>query len=185
MSINTLTEESLLRSKDYRAKRARDIERDLERNGKMGKAPETAIATAAEKQPPDAKNALSMLIKYIPTESVTLYIAAISASAALLTLGITAKMVYWFFGALTPILLLVIFFGKRRAAKLPPIPPVKEWPWWETVAATIAFLVWALAVPNNPYINGQTQGAIAGFFAIFVSTILSVFENLFKRPAEA
>ena len=178
MSINALTQESLIRSRDYRAAVSRNLDRNQERDTNRSAATTTTSDTGAS-------NALSMLVKYIPTESITLYVAAIAAAPALATLRISTIAIYWFFGILTPILTLAIYFGKRRAAKLKPIPKPAEWPWWETIAGTIAFLVWALAVPNNPYIEGQTQGAIAGFFAIFISTILSVFENVFKSPAEA
>jgi uncharacterized membrane protein YfcA len=132
-------------------------------------------------------NALSMLVKYIPTESITLYIAALSAVEALQTFSnyITTKFIYWFFAILTTILVLVIYFGKRKVAKLQPtIPPLKEWPWWKTIAATIAFLIWALAVPGNFYVVGALKGALVGFVAVFISTMLSVFELLFDRPAE-
>ncbi len=133
-------------------------------------------------------NALSMLVKYIPTESITLYIAALSAAAALKSFAyfITTEFIYWFFAVLTPVLVLVIYFGKRKVAKLKPtVPNLLEWPWWKTIAATIAFLIWALAVPSNPYINDPLQSALVGFLAVFVSTILSVLEPLFDRPAEA
>jgi hypothetical protein len=180
MSINALTQESLMRSRDYRAAVSRDLERNHERD--LNRSVPTTTTTASNT---GASNALSMLVKYIPTESITLYVAAISAASSLATLGVTTKIIYWFFGILTPLLTLAIYFGKRRAAKLKAIPKPAEWPWWETVAGTIAFLVWALAIPNNPYIDGPTQGALAGFFALFISTILRVFENLFKSPAES
>jgi hypothetical protein len=91
-------------------------------------------------------------------------------------------VIYWFFAILTPLLVVVIYLGKRRVANLPTIPALPDWPWWKTFAATIAFLVWALAVPNNPYINGDVASALVGVLAIFVSTILSVLEPLFDRP---
>lgn len=166
MSINSLTETEVRRSLSERAAAA-------------GVAPPVGMAAAGNA----INNALSMLVKYIPTESVTLYVAALSAVTALKSLWtwITALHIYWFFGLFTPILFALIFLGKRRAAGLPTFPPLGEWPWWKTFAATVAFLVWALAVPGNPYINGETGGAVAGFLAIFISTVLSVLEPLFDR----
>jgi hypothetical protein len=60
-------------------------------------------------------NALDSLSRYIPTEIVTLYVATLSAMAALmatLTLVTDVKL-YWFFAVLTPVLLLLILAGKR------------------------------------------------------------------------
>lgn len=178
MSIDSLTDSEIRRSKKLRQFRSQgDASEDLASNRTQG-----------ESDDKQATNTLSMLVKYIPTESITLYVAALSAVAALQSFSprITPKVIYWFFATLTPILVLVIYFGKRSVAKLKPtVPTLWQWPWWKTIAATIAFLVWALAVPTNPYIDGALKSALVGFLAIFVSTILSVFEPLFDRPAEA
>ncbi|HEX8141034.1 MAG TPA: hypothetical protein VF553_00455 [Pyrinomonadaceae bacterium] len=180
MSINSLTDAELRQSPDYRALRnalpARAVQARAE--GKPGTAD-----TEAEGEK-NVSNALSQLVKYIPTETITLYVAAISAATALKTIGITELGIYWFFAVLTPLLVVLIYLGKRKAAGLPVIPPLADWPWWKTIAATIAYLVWALAVPNNPYVKGDGQGAIAGFFAIFISTLLSVLEQIFDPPAK-
>jgi hypothetical protein len=164
MSINSLTDNQLRNSKDYRA----------------------AIGMIAPPLESSGGNTLSALVKYIPTESVTLYVAALSAAPALKMIWerLTETVIYWFFGILTAVLVMLIYFGKRRVAGLRAIPlKLVEWPWWKTVAATIAFFVWALAVPNNPYVKSTLASALVGFFAIFVSTILSVLEPLFDRPS--
>lgn len=175
MSINSLTDLELRQSSDFQAATkgfANDEAVDRATGGEAEEVKETGVS-----------NALSMLVRYIPTETITLYVAAISAAAALKTIGVTELIIYWFFGVLTPALVILIYLGKRKAAGLTVIPQISEFPWWKTFAATIAFLVWALAVPNNPYTNGDAQGAIAGFFAIFISTLLSVLEPLFDRPS--
>jgi uncharacterized membrane protein YfcA len=180
MSINSLTDDEIRKSKDFRMSRAEIDSIPREHLAK-------AIAREAYEEN-QVTNTLSMLVKYIPTESITLYVAALSAIEALLSFSpyITSEFVYWFFAILTPILVLVIYFGKRRVANLQPtIPAPWKWPWWKTIAATIAFLIWALAVPSNPYIHGALKSALIGFLALFVSTILSVFEPLFNRPADA
>jgi hypothetical protein len=170
MSINALAEA--------------EVKRDAE------KSPQAANAAAAgggAGGPGPVNNALSMLVKYIPTETITLYVAAISAAAALKGFWprLDETFIYWLFGLLTPVLFAFILLGKRRAAHLSPLVSLKDWPWWKNVAATVAFLVWALAVPGNPYVKGDTSGAVAGFFAIFISTILSVLEPLFDQPSDA
>ena len=154
----------------------------MERAAAAGVAPEGGAGAADENA---VNNALSMLVKYIPTESITLYVAALSAAPALKSVSgqrITESTIYWFFSLFTPVLFAIILLGKRRAARVTPLASLKNWPWWKNLAATIAFLVWALAVPGNPYARGDTSGAVAGFFAIFISTILSILEQIFDNP---
>jgi uncharacterized membrane protein YfcA len=180
MSINSLTDNEIRKSKSFRDAAAGLVDNVVPEHLAM------AVAREAYENN-QVTNALSILVKYIPTESISLYIAALSAVEALKSFSpnITAKFIYWFFAILTPILVLVIYFGKRKVAKLlPTVPPLREWPWWKTIAATIACLIWALAVPSNPYVEGALKSALVGFLAVFVSTILSVFEPLFDRPAD-
>lgn len=131
-----------------------------------------------------------IIFKYIPTESVTLYIAASSITTALITLvpWLSPERIYWFFAALTPLLVLLIYLGKHRdvSGKSISFLSVSKWPLWRMFAATVAFLAWALAVPNNPYIGDNiTLGSVAGFIALFTSTILGVLEPMFeRRPAQ-
>ena len=46
------------------------------------------------------------------------------------------------------------------------------------VAATIAFLVWALAVPGM--MDGAAAQIFAGLGAVIISTLLSVAEGVFE-----
>jgi len=163
MSINSLTEVEV-----RRPLRRRDA--SLNDTGPTGGAA------------PPTNNALSMLVKYIPTESVTLYVAAASAVPALKSLSINEKSIYWFFALLTPVLFALILIGKRKMAG---VKPLADWPWWKTIAATVAFFVWALAVPGPPDISGDTSGAIAGVLALLISTFLSILEPIFDRRPEA
>jgi hypothetical protein len=169
MSINSLTEAEVRRPTPRRE----------------ASFPEMAGPAGVGDPTPPTNNALSMLVKYIPTESVTLYVAAASAVPALKNFSarIDEGSLYWFFGLLTPLLFALILIGKRKAAGVSPSATFKDWPWWKTIAATIAFLVWALAVPGPPDIRGDTSGAIAGVFALFISTFLSILEPIFERPA--
>jgi hypothetical protein len=128
-------------------------------------------------------NALTALVGYIPTEIITLYVTALSAEAALrATFGfIDAAAILWFFVALTPVLLLLIFISKV-AATGDKLPGPAMWPWWKMFAATVAFFVWAIAVPGNPYL-ADTGAAVAGVGAMLVSTLLTVVTPIFERPA--
>jgi hypothetical protein len=140
------------------------------------------LATETPVEPTKGSNALDSLARYIPTEAITLYVAACSAMASLKEkIPANAELwVYWIFVVLTPILFLVIFMGKRRSAGLSALPAISKWPWWKLVAATIAFGVWALAVPTGPYSGGEVSGIVAAFCALFVSTILTLFEPIFE-----
>ena len=134
-----------------------------------------AAATPIEKTP--SSGALDSLVKYIPTELITLYVAATAAlksvtlSAA--TVSLYQQCVYWGFVGLTPILFLLIYLGKRRSQGLPLCPgTAAQWPWWKLIASTIAFGVWALAVP--PLIDTPLGNVAAAFGALFVSTLLTL-----------
>ncbi len=130
----------------------------------------------------DVQNALSALVEYVPAETITLYLATISALAAIP--GLSAVTAYWFFGALTPLLFALIYAGKRRAAGEPRWPGFKLWPWWPMIAATIAFLVWGLTVPGGPSLEIEGGHALTGLLAIVVSTLLGVAGRFFApRPA--
>jgi hypothetical protein len=133
--------------------------------------------------PTSTSTALQGLVKYIPTESATLYLAAASAGEALkATLSFFTPMFsYWFFAALTPILLLLAVLANRRALNLPVFPPFAQWPWWKMFASLVAFLAWGLAVPKNPFSTTALQGAAFAFFAVFVSTLLSLLEGVVEE----
>jgi hypothetical protein len=142
---------------------------------------------AAEKpiQNTPQSSALDGLVKYIPTESITLYVAATAAISSLKATfpSLTPLGLYVAFVALTPVLFLLIYLGKRRSQGLPILPPaVAEWPWWKLIASTIAFAVWALAVP--PLVDSDPGKVVAAFGALLVSTILSLIGGVVE-PAPA
>lgn len=166
MSINALTND-VLRQR-------------VQQGGGTAEATELAV-----QQNQVSKNA-SALVKYIPIESITLYVAAVAATPALQKLwpmGDGNRYVtisYWVFAFLTPVFVLLLDAAKRRSANVQPaFPSLKEWPRWKMSASTFAFLAWALAVPNGPFLrepNLELKGAIGAFLALFVSTLLSLLE---------
>ena len=143
------------------------------------------LATAEPVEPGKASNAFDSLSKYIPTEAVTLYVAAASAMSAFKETFPSVKEagVYWSFVIFTPILFLIIFAGKRREANLKMFPPIVKWPWWKIISSTVAFAVWALAIPTTPYLQGPAGGAVAAFGAVLVSTFLTLLQPIFERKA--
>ncbi len=119
--------------------------------------------------------AASALAKYIPKEIVTLYVAGLSSGSAIkAVVGFGSRLLFYeAFVVLTGPTFLVVYLSFLKANQKP-IPPPRRWPWWRMAASTIAFAVWALAIPGNPLIHGNMGAACAGFFALFVSTFLSL-----------
>lgn len=135
---------------------------------------------------PSREDVFDGLTKYFPTESMTLYVAALSAQKALV--GFWAALTPWALYLsgvfLTPLLFLLILIGKR--AKLPDeplLPRLKQWPWWKLLASTVAFAVWALAVPPQPTPELRTEagGVVAAFLALSVSMALRLLEPIGER----
>lgn len=147
------------------------------------------LAEAPPEEKSKASSAFDALVRFIPTETVTLYVAALAAMPAFEATfsWIDRTSAYWTFAVLTPILVILIILGKRRTAGLPVLPSLWKWPWFKMFAATIAFLVWALAVPSSPYLTGEAGKVVAAFGAVLVSTILTLLEPVFstKAPAQA
>lgn len=145
---------------------------------------DAAAKSGAIIQPPLKDDVLAGLTKYIPTESVTLYVAAVSSLTALKDTGITAPMTFWFFICLTPLLMLLLFLRQLALAGKDWKISAAQWPWWRVIASTIAFAVWALAVPGNPlnFTDSAVSGVIAGFAALFVSTFLNILAPFFEKP---
>ena len=142
-----------------------------------------AAETPIKKTP--ASSALDGLVKYIPTESITLYVAATAAMSSLTATFpyLTTSRLYWGFVVLTPILFLLIYVGKRRSQKLRPLPKsYAQWPWWKLFASTVAFGFWALAVP--PLVSTDPGKVVAAFGALLVSTLLSLIGGVVE-PAES
>lgn len=184
MSINSLTDVEV--RKHVRRRRAAQQQASLSVQAGIPEEEQPGGGEAGSgEKPTPTSNALSLLIKYIPTETITLYVAALSAAPALKTFSqqrVNEYGIYVFFAVFTPVLFALLLLGKRRAAHVKPLATVKNWPWWKNVAATIAFLVWGLAVPGNPLVTGEAGGAVMGFLAIFISTLLSILEQLFDNP---
>lgn len=201
MSINVLTSEALKRDMAADARRvgtggrgaaalAVDQPRFLVRRG----AAEAPMLTKDDLSGLDDEVAerdtvtgsLNLLVKYIPTEVITLYVATLSAAPALQDVFpyIRTNDIYWAFTIITPLLLFLIYINKRATSGLRPIIPARQqWPWWKLIAATVAFMVWALAVPGNPYVSGETAAVLAGLGAVFISMILNLLEPVFEKAS--
>lgn len=181
MSINSLTNDALKRSVGFQ-EAAQATVASIDTEAKIARA-------ASDKAAQDNRitNALNLLIKFISTESVTLYLAAVSAAPALQSICsgsacrlFTHKALIVIFLGLTLIFTLATYAAKRSALGLSPmLPSILQWPWWQIVAAVVAFFFWALAVPGNSLLESESGGVVAGFLAVFVSILLSVGDTLF------
>ena len=180
MSINSITNDEIRR---WSNSRPQPITKSLDiaaPNEVMARR----ITTELSLQDNQVAITLNALVKYIPTEIVTLYVAASSTTQSLRTAMpfIDARLLYWGFTALTPVMLVLMLASKRATDGLSVFPKGREMPWWKLTAATVAFMVWALAVPGNPYVAGDGAPIVASFGAIIISTLLSLLEPIFERP---
>ena len=117
------------------------------------------------------------LTKYIPVETITLFVAAIAAVDALqATIRLGRWEVYWACAALTPLVLWLI--ARREHLRTNPAAPFAT-PWWRMIAATVAFLIWSLSVPG---MIEPTPRLAAGVGALFVSTFLTLIEGSIEKP---
>ena len=181
MSLNALADEEVTRAKWLRQGPPGDTATG---SGSLttGVVRTDARPQSGRRDPTAASNAFAALARYIPAEIVTLYVAALSAMPAFAATFafVTEVGLYWFFVALTPVLLVLVLAGKRRSEGFSAFPPWKEWPWWKLVASTIAFLVWALAIPGTPYLSTAQGKVVAAFGALLVSTFLTLLEPIFE-----
>lgn len=140
-----------------------------------------SLATLAQKQEPSISrnaradpppNGFEMLTRYIPTETITLYVGAMAARDEIASAtGLGVWGIYWVFALLTPTLLALLL---RRQE------PPKPVTWWPLFASCVAFLVWAMSVPGHPV--ADEWKALPAFAALLVSTLLSLLE---PRPKPA
>lgn len=179
MSINRMTNEALKEAwMTEPPPRVRQMTQGIGGFADPGLPPSLSREAAAQSN--EISNTLDMLIRYIPTEAITLYVAAL-ATVPMVQPSVPAyepAYIYLGFLILTPLLVLVVYASKRATEGMRPLPKLKFWPWWEMVAALIAFSAWGLAVPGNPYTKTPAAAAGAGLAVIVVSTLLTRFEPI-------
>jgi hypothetical protein len=182
MSINRMTNEALKEA--WKTEPPARVQRMVTGVGGFAEAGlPPGLGREAAVQSNDISSTLDMLIRYIPTEAITLYVAALAA-VPVLRPSVSAYApgnIYGAFLVLTPVLVLVVYASKRATEGMRPLPRFKMWPWWEMIAAFIAFAAWGLAVPGNGYTNTPAAAAGAGLAVIVVSTILTRIEPIAQR----
>jgi hypothetical protein len=168
MSISSITKDELLRKgKEVPSASRNTMKVDFK------KAVETP--TSGEDS---AKGSIDALVKYIPTETLTLYIATVSALPALVAINDQSKtpiagfdlyiMLIAAFSILTIVFVILIYAGKYNNSHSdrwwPPTNSSKI-PVWSLISATLAFIVWAIAIPNSLYELSSSWGVRSGLIA--------------------
>jgi hypothetical protein len=141
--------------------------------------PRAALDATAPAQPASAaeKN-LDSLAKYIPAETTTAFLAALGLLGGVSLDGKVPHLewlLYAICALLTPALVYLsarVTWKSNATDGAPFVLPV-----WRMVAATIAFLIWALAVPG--LIPDKAFAALAAIGAILVSPIFFYVEKAF------
>ncbi|HEY3114223.1 MAG TPA: hypothetical protein VGJ62_11100 [Gemmatimonadaceae bacterium] len=146
-------------------------------------------ATAAEGEVPERKvsenpvtGAMKVITSYIPTEVLTLYVAGIAIFLDSDPAIRNYRAAWWtfvIFLVATPLFNWLVFAIKEvaRGKRLPASPA--SWPAWEMFIATIAFAVWAAALPTTPFTSLTWYSPrVAGYLVLVVTTLLGTISAL-------
>lgn len=198
MSINSLTNAALARRTDEPPVGA--VPKGL---GGIAKASAASPATASAESASGIDTALNVLIGYIPTEVLTLYVAVLAAiqpaSTYEATAGLAAEVAavespgimeitpgewstFYLFLVLTPVVVWLVFAAKLKAEQKPLPIAFATWPVWEMFAATLAYCAWAFALPSPFADSGMYPPGLAAIGVLVVSTMLGLLAPLFQRP---
>jgi hypothetical protein len=130
---------------------------------------------------PSASNAFETLTRYIPTETITLYVGAMAARDEVARLGINAWGIYAIFALLTPALLAILTLSRARQLGQQGYGMIH---WWPLAASAIAFLVWGASIPGHPV--AEEWKALPALIALFISTVLTALDPILgPKPAAA
>ncbi len=136
-------------------------------------------AVALDVAPPGGSNAapatkvMDALTKFIPTELLAPYVAALSLSESQ---HWSTLNIYVCFIIATPFVYLLFEFvrvateGRKRPDFLPLL--------WRCLAAPLAFAVWGLAAPTNSVQASIGGPGVAGFLATLISPVLTGVDTI-------
>jgi hypothetical protein len=185
MSINSLANAAAARRRDFRP--AQTVPNRYRQIAQSADTPAAPAADGAKQE--EAASAtkvdtgLNLLIGYIPTEVLTLYVAFL---AVLQRQGEAPHrpqwIAFWCFLVITPIAVWLVFGGKLIAAQKPPPLAFRTWPVWEMFAATAAYFAWAFGLPETPFAEfSWYSSGLAGFAVLLASVVLGVLAPFFRR----
>jgi len=132
-------------------------------------------------------NTLSAIATYIPTEVLTVYIAAL---AAVQNTEDTSSFAMWvtfaLFLILTPIIVWLVYAAKVKSAGKPLPLTFSQCPLWEMSAGTLAFVAWAIALPAAPFLEYLgLPGTLATVILLVTTTLLGLFAPLFQNQIKS
>lgn len=178
MSISSMTNVAIVRRKDV----ATEV---VATDAAPASAKEIELATAGTSESQAAvTTALKVIVTYIPTEVLALYVAVLAAIQEPQRQSYRSLwLAFIFFLIATPSIVWLVYSAKVRATNKPlPITP-KSWPLWEMFAATVAYSAWAFALPETPFkALPWYSAALAGVIALVISTLLGLVAPVVQRP---
>jgi hypothetical protein len=139
--------------------------------------PATAVASVSPPAQPAASavgSALSVIVTYIPSEILTLYVAIL----ALLQPGSleSRAVVLAVFLLLTP-LTVWLLYSLKKGARDASSGTTRPWlPLWEMAAASVCFAVWAAALPQSPF----PWPRVAAVVVLVTATFLPLVDRLVR-----
>ncbi|UPZ28475.1 hypothetical protein MUK60_11985 [Streptomyces sp. LRE541] len=126
-----------------------------------------------------------MIVTYIPTEIVTIYVAAVSALHSPSSgPGNGQWVLMWVTLALTPVVTWISYALKMRADGGPLPRSARLWPWPEMVVASVAFLLWAFSLPSSPFETLDWYRPGLSAFALLAGTTLIGLVMALLRPVQ-
>jgi hypothetical protein len=193
MSINSMANAAMSRRPDFEP--VGNVPKGYgEITRAAGAMPPAPLGPDGQSSPPVQTalgTSLQTLTTYIPTEVLTLYVAAVAALSPVgptTTSNVSHWVTFWCFLVATPVIVWVAFATKVKAAsRAVPLSP-KRWPMWEMSAATIAYAAWAFALPNSPFAqfaHSWYSQNWAGFVVLVVSFVLGGLGPLMQQPLAA
>jgi hypothetical protein len=192
MSIRSLTKEEISRKVVARKSIERDASIMQEEEGRNAHE----IAKATESKTTDANDAIDVIMRYIPSEAIALYIAALPAvssfdnsmrsaisslnsmllhqpAAFVENFHINRLELILIFAALTGVLVVLSYAGEYNKNNDQRWNFFKRdcWPLWGIISSIAAFMVWAWAIPN-PLAEGNVDVSPISTFALIATSIL-------------
>lgn len=139
-----------------------------------------AILEVRDEDSGTVTQALAIVMTYIPTEILTLYVPVLAALGASPTSKQGSEYIaFYSFLVATPLVVWLMTAARLRSqGHLDRILQFKYLPVWEMFAATTAFIAWALALPNQLF-GDYTNSAIAGLLVPASATALGLLEPVF------
>jgi len=150
-------------------------------------------AAGAAPQPEEiTSDALSRLLGFIPAETISIYIIALSLIPSISGLlpQINAFSV-WVCSIIFNLILLspLIYLATYRKTNPNSWPSQKDWTsstfLWSLIASTIAFAFWALAMPQSPFVTGinAVLEPVFSLLAVIISVVLSLLDGIINPKA--